>query len=98
VLGLNQQGKKDLLGMYLGHSERASFWLSILAELQNRGVEDIFIACIDNLKGFKEAISSIYPQAEIQQCIIHQLRTSMRYVSYNSPSAPKIFLNVNFLL
>lgn len=82
ILGLSQQGKKELLGMYLGQNESASFWLNVLSELKNRGVEDILIACIDNLQGFKEAISSIYPQTELQQCIVHQLRNSMRYVSY----------------
>ena len=87
VLGLNQQGKKELLGMYLGQNESASFWLNVLSELKNRGVEDILIACIDNLKGFKEAISSIYPQKELQQCIVHQIRTSMRYVSYKDRKA-----------
>ncbi|MEL6413009.1 MAG: IS256 family transposase, partial [Bacteroidota bacterium] len=87
VLGLNQQGKKELLGMYVGQNESASFWLNVLTELKNRGVEDILIACIDNLKGFKEAISSIYPQTELQQCIVHQLRNSMRYVSYKDRKA-----------
>lgn len=87
VLGLNQQGKKELLGMYLGQNESASFWLNVLSELKNRGVEDILIACIDNLQGFKEAISSIYPQTELQQCIVHQIRNSMRYVSYKDRKA-----------
>jgi putative transposase len=82
ILAVNQQGNKDLLGMYLGGNESSSFWLNVLTELQNRGVQDILIACIDNLAGFKEAISSIFPQTEIQQCIIHQVRHSMKYVSY----------------
>jgi len=73
--------------MYLGQNESASFWLNVLSELKNRGVEDILIACIDNLKGFQEAISSIYPHTELQQCIVHQLRTSMRYVSYKDRKA-----------
>lgn len=68
--------------MYLGGNESSTFWLSVLTELQNRGVEDILIACIDNLAGFKEAISTVFPQTEIQQCIIHQLRHSIKYVSY----------------
>lgn len=81
ILGVNQQGTKELLGMYIGHSESSSFWLTILTELQNRGVKDILIACIDNLQGFKEAIRSIYPQTEIQQCVVHQIRNSLKYIS-----------------
>lgn len=80
ILGVNQQGIKELLGMYLGASESASFWLNVLTELQNRGVEDILIACIDNLTGFKDAIGSVFPKTEIQQCIVHQVRNSMRYI------------------
>jgi putative transposase len=82
VLAVNQQGNKDLLGMYLGHSESSTFWLNVLTELQNRGVEDILIACIDNLTGFKEAISTAFPRTEIQQCVIHQVRNSMKYIAY----------------
>lgn len=82
VLAVNQQGNKDLLGMWLGNSESSSFWLNVLTELANRGVEDILIACIDNLTGFKEAISSAFPRTEIQQCVIHQLRNSLKYISY----------------
>ena len=81
ILGVNQQGIKELLGMYIGHSESATFWLNVLTELQNRGLEDILIACIDNLQGFKEAIRSIYPQTEIQQCVVHQIRNSLKYVA-----------------
>ncbi len=73
--------------MYLDQNESASFWLNVLSELKNRVVEDILIACIDNLQGFKEAISSRYPQAELQQCIVHQIRNSMRYVSYKDRKA-----------
>jgi len=80
ILGVNQQGIKELLGMYLGASESASFWLNVLTELQNRGVEDILITCIDNLTGFKGAINSVFPKTEIQQCIVHQVRNSMRYI------------------
>ena len=71
VLGIDQQGKKDVLGLYLSESEGANFWLSVLTDLNNRGVKDIFIACIDGLKGFPEAINSIFPKTEIQLCIIH---------------------------
>jgi putative transposase len=68
--------------MYLGDSESSTFWLNVLTELQNRGVKDILIACIDNLTGFKEAIGVAYPRTEIQQCVIHQIRNSMKYISY----------------
>lgn len=87
VLGVNLEGRKELLGMYLSEREAASFWLSVLTDLKNRGVQDMFIACIDNLTGFKEAIASIYPQTDIQQCIIHQIRNSMRYVPYKQQKA-----------
>ena len=80
VLGLTTEGKKEILGLYLSENEGASHWLSVLTDLQNRGVEDILIACIDGLTGFPEAIASIYPNTEIQLCIIHQLRNSMKYV------------------
>ncbi|OJW72871.1 MAG: IS256 family transposase [Candidatus Amoebophilus sp. 36-38] len=82
VLAVNQQGNKDLLGMYVGDSESSSFWLNVLTELQNRGIGDILIACIDNLTGFKEAIEVAFPKTEIQQCVIHQVRNSMKYISY----------------
>lgn len=80
ILGVNDQGTKEVLGLYISESEGARFWLQILTHLQNRGVKDIFIACIDNLKGFAEAISSIYPHTEIQLCVIHQIRNSMKYI------------------
>ena len=82
VLGLNQEGYKELMGMYIGESEGAKFWLSVLTDLQNRGVEDIFIASIDNLQGFADAIESIFPQTEVQLCIVHQIRNSYKYLSY----------------
>lgn len=81
VLGINREGYKELLGMYISKSEGANFWLSVLTDLQNRGVNDILIACIDNLKGFAEAINSIYPQTVIQSCIVHQVRNSVKYVA-----------------
>lgn len=81
VLGINREGYKELLGMYISKSEGANFWLSVLTDLQNRGVQDILIACIDNLKGFAEAINSIYPQTVIQSCIVHQVRNSVKYVA-----------------
>ena len=82
VIGLNRDGVKDLLGLYIGESEGAKFWLQVLTDIQNRGVKDIFIACIDNLKGFAEAIESIYPQTEVQLCIIHQIRNSTKFVAW----------------
>ena len=81
VLGINQAGKKDVLGLYLSESEGANFWLSVLTDLHNRGIKDILIACIDGLKGFPEAINSIFPKTEIQLCIIHQIRNSLKYVA-----------------
>ena len=73
VIGLNQEGYKELLGLYVGEQEGAKFWLQVLTVLKNRGIEDIFIACIDNLQGFAEAVESIFPQTEVQLCIIHQI-------------------------
>lgn len=75
-------GHKDVLGMYVGENESAKFWLSIMNELKNRGVEDILIACVDRLTGFPHAIGAVYPEAEVQQCIIHQIRNSTKFVSY----------------
>lgn len=80
-------GRKEVLGMYVGENESAKYWLSILNGLKNRGVEDILIACIDGLTGFPEAISAVYPKTEIQQCIIHQIRNSTKYVSYKDIKA-----------
>lgn len=81
VLGINQYGQKDLLGLYVSENEGAKFWLSVLTDLQNRGIQDILIACIDNLKGFSEAIESIFPKTEVQLCVVHQIRNSLRYVT-----------------
>jgi putative transposase len=81
VLGINLEGRKHLLGMYVSESEGAKFWLSVLSDLQQRGVKDILIACIDNLGGFEEAIGSIYPKAEVQSCIVHQVRNTIKYVA-----------------
>ena len=80
VLAIDKTGHKDLLGMYISKSEGANFWLSFLTDLQNRGVKDILIACIDGLTGFPEAIKSVFPETDIQLCIIHQIRNSMKYV------------------
>lgn len=81
VIGLNREGVKDLLGLYIGENEGARFWLQVLTDIQNRGVKDVFIACIDNLKGFAEAVESIFPQTEVQLCVIHQIRNSTKYVT-----------------
>jgi len=87
ILGLNIEGKKELLGLYLSDQEGAHHWLSILTDLQNRGAQDILIACVDGLKGFPEAIESIYPEAEIQHCVIHQIRNSIKYVASKNQKA-----------
>jgi len=74
-------GKKDILGLYLSQSEGANFWLSVLTDLNNRGLEDILIASVDGLKGFPEAIKTIYPNTEVQLCVVHQIRNSLKYIS-----------------
>lgn len=87
IIGVNQEGFKDILGMYLGRSEGASFWLNVLSDLRSRGIEDIFIACIDNLKGFAEAIESSFPETDVQLCVVHQVRNTMRFVPYKESRA-----------
>jgi len=82
VLGMNMEGEKDLLGIYLAEVESAHFWMQVLSDLQNRGVKDILIACIDNLTGFKEGITAIFPKTDVQLCIVHQIRNSIRYVPW----------------
>jgi len=81
VLGVNIEGKKEILGLYLNESEGAKFWLQVLTDLQNRGVKDILIASVDGLKGFPEAINSVFPETEVQLCIVHQIRNSLKYVA-----------------
>src|SRR5690606_1791929 len=81
ILGIDRYGYKHLLGMYVSESEGANFWLGVLTDLQNRGVQDILIACIDNLKGFSEAIAGVFPQTEVQTCVVHQIRNSLKYVA-----------------
>lgn len=81
ILGITKDGHKELLGMYVSASEGASFWLGVLTDLQNRGVEDILITCIDNLKGFSEAVLTIFPKSEVQTCVVHQIRNSLKYVA-----------------
>lgn len=87
ILALNLEGKKELLGLYLSEAEGARYWLSILTDLQNRGVQDILIACVDGLNGFPEAIESLYPNTEVQLCIIHQIRNSIKYVASKNQKA-----------
>lgn len=87
AIGINLDGKKDVLGMWVGENESAKFWATVLNSLRNRGVEDIFIACTDNLTGFSDAIAAVFPKTDIQNCIIHQLRNSSKYVSYKDIKA-----------
>ncbi|MCG8323612.1 MAG: IS256 family transposase, partial [Cytophagales bacterium] len=87
ILGVNAAGMKEVLGMYVSESEGANFWLQVLTDLHNRGLKDILIACTDNLRGFSEAIQSVYPKAEIQRCIVHQVRNSLKYVASKDQKA-----------
>jgi transposase-like protein len=82
ALGVNMEGHKELLGMWLSENEGAKFWLNVLTELQNRGVKDILIACVDGLKGFPDAINTVYPETQIQLCIVHMVRNSIKYVPW----------------
>ena len=82
AIGINMDGIKDVLGMWVGENESAKFWLSVMNGMRNRGVEDILIACVDGLTGFTNAIEAVFPKTEIQQCIIHQIRNTTRFVSY----------------
>lgn len=81
ILGINRHGKKEVLSVHISEAEGANFWLQVLTNLQNRGVKDVLIACTDNLKGFDKAVKSVFPQAEQQLCIIHQIRNSMKYIA-----------------
>ena len=87
ALGINTEGHKELLGLWIAETEGAKFWLSVMNELKNRGVDDIFIACTDGLKGFPEAIEAVYPKTQVQLCIVHQVRHSLRYVSWKQRKA-----------
>lgn len=82
AIGINMEGVKEVLGMWTSEAEGAKFWLQIVTELKNRGVKEIFIACVDGLKGFPEAIESVYPKAQVQLCIVHMVRHSLKYVSW----------------
>ena len=87
AIGIDLNGRKDVLGMWVGENESAKYWATVLNSLRNRGVEDIFIACTDNLTGFSNAIEAVFPRTDIQNCIIHQLRNSSKYVSYKDLKA-----------
>lgn len=87
ALGINMEGRKELLGMWISDTEGAKFWLNVITEIKNRGVNDILIACIDGLKGFPEAINTVFPNTEIQLCIVHMIRNSLKYVSYKDYKA-----------
>src|ERR1700726_2758007 len=82
AIGIDLDGRKDVLGLWTSANEGAKFWLQVLTELRNRGVKDIFIACVDGLKGFPQAIESVFPQAQVQLCIVHLVRASLNYVSW----------------
>jgi putative transposase len=87
ALGVNMEGHKELLGLWISENEGAKFWLSVLTELQNRGVKDILIACVDGLKGFPDAINTVFPAAQIQLCIVHMVRNSVKYVPWKDYKA-----------
>jgi transposase-like protein len=90
IIGVNVKGIKELLGIYLSESEEAKFWLQVLTDLSNRGIKDVLIASIDNLKGFFEAIQTVFPQTEVQLCVVHQIRNSIKYLPWKDQKA---FLN-----
>ncbi|WP_264720174.1 IS256 family transposase [Wolbachia endosymbiont (group B) of Eucosma cana] len=90
ILGIDQNGRKEVLGFYLAESEGASFWLGVLNDLKERGIEDILIACVDGLKSFPAAINSVFPNVEVQLCVVHQIRNSLKYVSSKDV---KVFMN-----
>ena len=87
ALGVTMEGQKELLGLWLSENEGAKFWLGVLTELQNRGVRDILIACVDGLKGFPDAIAAVYPETQIQLCVVHMVRNSVKYVPWKDYKA-----------
>ena len=87
MLGISLEGKKEIIGIWIGENETSKYWLTLLNELKNRGVQDVLIFAIDGLNGFNQAIQAVYPQAEIQRCIVHQIRSSLRYVSWKDRKA-----------
>ncbi len=95
-IGVDLEGNKDVLGMWIGETESSKFWLSVLNDLRNRGVQDILIFSVDNLAGFTEAIAACYPDAEIQKCIVHQIRNLIKYVSYKDAKKITAALKPNY--
>lgn len=91
-IGINVEGHKEVLGLWLGEQEGAKFWMNVITELKNRGVNDILIACVDGLKGFPEALEAIFPQTEVQLCIVHMIRNSLKYVSWKDRKAVAVDL------
>lgn len=87
VLGINIEGEKDVLGLWISENEGAKFWLQVLTDLKNRGVQDIFIACVDGLKGFPEAIEAVFPMTQVQLCLVHLIRNSLRFVNWKARKA-----------
>jgi len=87
AVGINMQGKKELLGLWISQNEGAKFWLAVLTDLQNRGLKDIFVACVDGLKGFPDAIGNVFPQTQVQLCLVHLVRNALRYVSFKDRKA-----------
>ena len=87
ALGINLEGEKELLGLWISETEGAKFWLSVFNELKNRGVQDCFVACVDGLTGLPEAIEAVFPQTQVQLCIVHKVRNSLRYVSWKERKA-----------
>src|ERR1700756_5347638 len=97
VLGVNLEGQKEVLGLWAAQNEGAKFWLQVLTELKNRGVKDIFIACVDGLKGFPQAIEAMFPPAELQTCIVHLVRTSLSYVNWKERKKVALELKAIYL-
>src|SRR6201998_1154537 len=87
AIGIGLDGRKDVLGLWTSANEGAKFWLQVLTDLRNRGVKDIFIACVDGLKGFPQAIETVFPQAQVQLCIVHLVRASLNYVMWKDNKA-----------
>uniref|UniRef100_UPI00313EF304 IS256 family transposase n=1 Tax=Rickettsia endosymbiont of Urophora cardui TaxID=3066265 RepID=UPI00313EF304 len=101
AIGVNMEGKKELLGIWIGKNEGAKFWMQVVTELKNRGFEQIYVACVDGLKGFPEAINSIFPKTIVQLCIVHMVRNAVKYVSYkdmkNSAASDRVSKQVKLL-
>ncbi len=98
VLGINKKGHKEVLGMYISESEGANFWFQMLTDLENRGLKAILITCTDNLKGFTQAILSVYPKAITQLCIVHQIRNSLKYVASMDDSSSKLGIDYTTII